>query len=126
MKQITLILFTILSISSVSISAQETYTVKEVQAFVNDINTNDNIQIIDVRTPEEYAQGHIDGAININFYANSFAEEISKLNKEKPTYIYCRSGKRSARSSKEFINQGFKNIVDLKGGFIAFSRYQSR
>ena len=79
---------------------------------------NDNIQLIDVRTPKEYALAHISNAENINFFDEDFFEKINKLDKETPVFIYCRSGKRSNKSIKEFQNAGFTKIYNLKGGFL--------
>lgn len=84
--------------------------------------TDKNIQLVDVRTPEEYAQGHIDGALNINVNSGDFSALIGKqLDKNKPVAVYCRSGVRSQTASGVLKDLGFKKIYDLKGGFIAWS-----
>ena len=81
----------------------------------------ENRQLIDVRTPEEYGQGHIDGAVNINFYDDDFAQQLEqKLNKEQPVMLYCRSGSRSAQSAEQLKALGFKEVYDLEGGFMAW------
>lgn len=80
------------------------------------------VQLVDVRTPEEYAQGHIGEALNINVLADNFSTEIQKIDKNKPVYIYCRSGSRSARAAKAMQELGFKEIYDLKGGYLAWSK----
>lgn len=84
----------------------------------------ENIQFIDVRTPKEYKEGHIEGAKNIDFLGEDFLEQFSKLDKEKPIYLYCRSGNRSAKASAKLRAEGFENIIDLKGGFKAWSAMQ--
>lgn len=81
-----------------------------------------NQTIIDIRTPEEYANGHIDGAININLFDKTFYNQISKLDKSKPIYMYCRSGSRSRSASKKIANLGFENVYDLQGGIIYWAR----
>ncbi|NIJ44626.1 rhodanese-related sulfurtransferase [Wenyingzhuangia heitensis] len=79
----------------------------------------DKIQIVDVRTVKEFNTGHIKNAININVLSqNKFKEQIETLDKNKPTYIYCRSGKRSLKALDQMLNSGFVNIYDLKGGYI--------
>ena len=78
------------------------------------------IQLVDVRTVSEYKGGHIKTAKNIDVLANQFKEKISTLDKSKPTYIYCRSGQRSQKALKIMMNNGFKNIYDLKGGYLAW------
>lgn len=72
--------------------------------------------IIDVRTPEEFREGYLEGSVNIDFKNKSFLDQISKLDKSKPVFIYCRSGRRSSLASKEMIKLGFQEIYDLEGG----------
>lgn len=76
-----------------------------------------SVTIIDVRTPEEYAAGHIPGAVNINVQSDTFAQAIQQYNKKKPIYIYCQSGRRSAKASEQMKAMGFKKITDLNGGY---------
>ena len=77
---------------------------------------NPDIQLVDVRTPAEFSSGHIDKAININVMDATFTNEISKLDKQKPVYIYCRSGARSQRAAATLMQNGFIQIIDLQGG----------
>ena len=79
---------------------------------------NSSVQLIDVRTPEEYAEGYIKHAKNINVFDDNFMEQILGLNKENAVYLYCRSGKRSAKASAKFQEAGFTKIYDLDGGFL--------
>lgn len=71
------------------------------------------ITIIDVRTPEEYAEGHLEGAINLDLNSGQFEEEIPTLDPEETYGIYCRSGNRSAQATALLLNAGFANVVDL-------------
>lgn len=77
-----------------------------------------NHQIIDVRTPNEFENGHIENAVNIDFKAADFIENISALNKNKTLLIYCRSGNRSGKAAKIMDSLGFTKIYDLEGGFM--------
>ena len=79
------------------------------------------IQLVDVRTPNEYKSGHITGAININYYDQDFSTQIAALDKSKPIYVYCRSGVRSKYSSEILKKLGFKKIYNLKGGILNWS-----
>lgn len=79
---------------------------------------SETVQLIDVRTPAEYSEGHIENAKNIDFSSTSFTKDITALDKEKPVFIYCRSGNRSGKSVKDFINAGFSEIYDLNGGMV--------
>ncbi len=72
--------------------------------------------ILDIRTKPEYDSGHIENAIMIDFYSRDFFQKISKLDKDKTYFIYCRSGNRSGRSLKQFQTAGFTKVFDLKGG----------
>lgn len=82
----------------------------------------DSIQLIDVRTPKEYKEGHLKNAVNINYYDNTFLEEMSKLDKSKELYIYCRSGNRSGKAAKKLGKMGFTKVYDLEGGIINWNK----
>jgi phage shock protein E len=83
-----------------------------------------NNTIIDIRTPREYTQGYIEGAININYYDKTFLEQIAKLDKNKPIYIYCRSGNRTSSAAKKLKKFGFLEVNDLQGGIMSWARNQ--
>lgn len=80
--------------------------------------TQPDVQIVDVRTPEEFAEGHLENAINIDITADDFDTKIAALDKEKPVMVYCKAGGRSAKASSRLNELGFKNISDLEGGII--------
>lgn len=82
---------------------------------------NKKVQLIDVRTPNEFNSGHIKGAKNIDFYSGKFNVEFSKLDKSKAVYIYCRSGSRSREASHKLVAMGFTEIYDLKGGILRYN-----
>lgn len=89
-----------------------------------DLNSKmgDSIQLIDVRTPKEFAEGYLKGAKLINFFDNDFLDQMSKLDKNKELYIYCRSGNRSGQATKKLKTMGFTKIYDLKGGIKSWKR----
>ncbi len=81
--------------------------------------SNTKVQLVDVRSPIEYRSGHIKDAVNIDFFdSNNFEKSFSKMNKEKPVYLYCRSGSRSRQAAHKLIRMGFVKIYDLKGGYM--------
>ena len=84
------------------------------------INSQD-INLIDVRTPDEFQSGHIVGAQNIDFYDPNFQKKINQLDKSIPIVLYCRSGKRSARCAAKISDDGFKIIYDLEGGIVEWT-----
>jgi len=73
--------------------------------------------VVDVRTPDEFSEGIIEGAINIDFKDPSFGKKIDALDKSKPYFLYCLSGKRSGDAAKLMDSVGFKSIYMLEGGF---------
>ena len=83
---------------------------------------NKDILLIDVRTPGEYASGHLENSINIDYKADNFKDLISELDPNQEVYVYCKVGGRSARSAKVIKEMGFKNVYDLKGGIIAWEK----
>lgn len=78
---------------------------------------HENVQLIDVRTPQEFEQGNIKSATNINFNASDFEERINTLDKKAPVLIYCQSGGRSSRALKVFEANGFTTVLELEGGY---------
>ncbi len=79
--------------------------------------------MIDVRTPEEFAQGHLKGALNINVQAPDFREQIQTLglDPDRPVYLYCRSGRRSQRAAEILREMGFRQLYNI-GGFEDLAR----
>ena len=75
-----------------------------------------DVQLVDVRTPEEYKEGYIANSQNIDFNSPTFDEDISKLDKSKPVILYCKAGGRSAKCSQKLLDAGFIKIYDLEGG----------
>jgi len=88
--------------------------------FAEDIQ-KPGVVLIDVRTPEEYATGHIAGAININFYDPTFQEKLNKLDKTATYDIYCHSGNRSGKTLPLMQSLGFTHVQDLSGGITAWT-----
>lgn len=107
----------------ISCNAQTSKNIQtiEVAAFAKEIKTTQKPQILDVRTPEEFAQGHINNAQNIDWQNENFVKNTEKFNKNKPVYVYCRSGKRSLKASEKLSALGFKKIYNLDGGFLKWN-----
>jgi len=84
------------------------------------IENESNAVILDVRTPEEMAQGIIPGAKNIDFRGDNFKAKLAQLDKDKTYYVYCRSGGRSGKTCNALQTAGFLNIYNLKGGITAW------
>ena len=80
--------------------------------------TEPGVIIVDVRTPEEFASGHIEGALNIDFNSGNFANEITRLNPSETYAVYCRSGSRSGQAASIMHKAGFHDVSNLNGGVI--------
>ena len=78
--------------------------------------------ILDVRTPEEFKEGHIQGAQNINIKDDNFITAIQKLSPSDTLLIYCRSGRRSLYAAQVMVSFGFQKIYDLEGGFLNWKK----
>lgn len=76
--------------------------------------------VLDVRTPAEFAEGHLPGAVNIDVSAADFASRVAALDKATPYAVYCRSGNRSAAALEVMKEQGFSAAYHLGGGITAW------
>jgi rhodanese-related sulfurtransferase len=120
MKRILIVLLVLFSFSTIQ---AQTYKNAAAEAFKTEIS-KDTVQLVDVRTPGEYTQGHIKGAVNINLKQAEFLAQVEKtIDKKKTVYVYCRSGGRSAYASKMLSQAGF-TVVNLSGGILGWQRAQ--
>ena len=110
--------FGITLILSSCTNSQPSETNLSAEVFSNKIQELDNELIIDVRTPGEFKEGHIENALNINWNDPSFSQETSKLDKSKPVMVYCLSGGRSASAARKLRQDGFTNVYELNGGMM--------
>lgn len=92
-----------------------------VNEFEQMIGSDASVQLVDARTPEEFAEGHLGGAVNIDWKAGNFEEHaLLLLSKERPVLVYCRSGRRSAEAATVLDGMGFQTY-NLKGGILAWA-----
>lgn len=77
-------------------------------------------QLLDVRTPAEFQEGHIAHALNLNIHGERFAAEIQKLDKSRPVMVYCAKGGRSANAAEQLKRAGYPEVYDLSGGMEAW------
>ena len=114
------LLFSILAALGLFANAQSQSEVEvlEPQAFIERVKADTSAIILDVRQPEEFAEGHLAQAINLDWLNQTvFINGLAKLNKQKTYYIYCRSGRRSQAAAGKLKAEGFQ-VVDLKGGYL--------
>ncbi len=116
MKRVIILLLTALGLNTACSQNFENMEVKEFAELIAD----SNVVILDVRKAEEYAEGHIKGAVLIDQFQSDFVEQVkTKLPMDKTIAIYCRSGRRSANAAGKLVSLGYK-CVNLKGGIIAW------
>jgi rhodanese-related sulfurtransferase len=124
MKLITL-LFVIVFSSTLfgQTPAKRVIKTVEIAEIKAEIKKNDFI-ILDVRTPEEFAAGHLKNAININYYDKDFVERVSSLDKLKKVVVYCAVGGRGGQAMTKMDALGFQYVLNMKGGYNAWKAQQ--
>lgn len=122
-----IIVFLALGLSSCQKEQKPAYSSITIDAFETIYKGKSNIQLLDVRSPEEWEKGFIKGAIFDNFYAENFSEiAVKELDKKQPVYVYCRSGGRSVNASKLLIEKGFTNVINVEGGYLAWEKIEKK
>ena len=91
-------------------------TPAEAQKMIQDDKNKNAIAILDVRTPGEFASGHLAGAVNIDFNADDFETQLNHLDKNMSYLVYCQAGHRSAMAVSIMEKKGFKSLKNLDGG----------
>jgi thioredoxin len=119
-KLLSLLLLSFLFISCQGQPSKTIHTV-DVKAFAEKLKTTESPQLVDVRTPEEYSVGHIENATNSNWFDENFAASISKYDKAKPVFVYCKVGGRSAKAADKLAELGFTEIYNLDGGYMKWN-----
>jgi len=88
---------------------------KDAYELIQRNKDNPNFILLDVRTPEEFGEGHIGGAINVNYNAETFVEELKRLDRAKTYLVYCRTGRRSSETLKIMKTLNFKDVYRIRG-----------
>jgi len=127
MKKLLLIIvcLSLFTIQSCKESSKNPTQVSEIelispQQVYEAVYSEDSVQLVDVRTSEEYLESHLKGAQNICVTNNDFKEKIKTLDRDKPVYLYCKMGGRSARAAKILKEMGFKKVYDMDGGITSW------
>jgi thioredoxin len=115
--------FLFISFVALSCNGQISKNIESIapEAFAKKIKETPNAQVLDVRTPEEFASEHIDNAANVNWLADDFVANTGKFDKSKPVFVYCKSGARSAKATAKLEELGFKKIYQLEGGILKWN-----
>jgi len=95
----------------------------------NEINTKEakmcidgGAIILDVRTKEEFEEGHMEGSMNIDFHNASFKEQVEKLDKSRSYVVYCASGGRSMKAAQMMLDMGFEDVHSMSGGITEWAK----
>jgi rhodanese-related sulfurtransferase len=95
-------------------------TPQEANSLIQKNKNNRNFVILDVRTPAEFKDGHIAGAINIDYHAPTFKEQLNGLNKTKVYLLYCRTARRSRAALEMMRELGFREVYHMLGGIVGW------
>lgn len=111
---------TMLFVSCLGAGSYESLSVEDFEKVISE----SNVQLVDVRTPDEYSSGHIKGSINIDAMDSSFETSVDELLcVERPVAIYCRSGRRSKSAAEVLSGKGY-DVVELNLGYNAWVEYK--
>lgn len=94
----------------------EDVTPKQAYSLIQENKESPNFVILDVRTPKEFKQGHIEGAINLDYYAKTFVDDLDRLDKSQTYLILCRTGRRSGKTFGFMKKFGFQEVYHMVGG----------
>lgn len=94
---------------------------QEAAEMIRQNSSSKDFIILDVRTPGEFASGHLKKSVNLDFHSTSFSHSLDSLNKDKTYLVYCRSGNRSSHASSMMKQKNFTRIYNLKGGIMMWS-----
>ncbi|MEZ4982868.1 MAG: rhodanese-like domain-containing protein [Saprospiraceae bacterium] len=106
-------------------SAKSPYWDANVEQFKNLMEKNPDAVVLDVRTPQEFAEGNIPGAMLVDVNGPDFNAKVDAMDKNKKYLIYCRSGSRSVTACNAMADKGFKDLTNLLGGYQAWAQSQN-
>jgi len=92
-------------------------TVQEADTLIAANQGNPDFVILDVRTPGEFAAGHLEDAVNIDFNSGTFDTDVGALDKSKTYLVHCAAGSRSAMATADMLAMGFGDLYDMVDGF---------
>lgn len=123
MRSLIPVIFTAITLftSGCRQSSADEKAVLDPNTFEQMLNEKSDKVVLDVRTPEEYANGHIEYAVLMNVKEADFQKRIEQLDKDKPVFVYCASGIRSEKASVILKKSGFKEVYHLADGLKAWT-----
>ncbi len=118
---VSLVVGVVLTGGCVQVQIIEDITPQEAFTLIQNNRNNPDFVIIDVRTPKEFTEEHIENAINLDYYSETFRGELNKLDKNKTYLIYCRIGGRSGSALDIMKELNFKEVHNMLGGILAWN-----
>ena len=113
-------LFSLLLAATSLVGCQSNTEFKSVDAQqFAEVIANKDVQLVDARTPEEFSEGHIPGAVNMDVKSADFDAQIATLNPARPVAVYCRSGRRSKLAAERMTNAGLQ-VTELSDGILSW------
>ncbi|TDP60750.1 thioredoxin domain-containing protein [Flavobacterium dankookense] len=113
-----LLLFVVFQLTSCQSQQSKTIETVDGKTYSDKLSNTKNPQLLDVRTPEEYAVEHLENASNVNWNGNDFVSKVEKLDKSQPVFVYCKVGGRSSQAANKLAELGFNEIYNLDGGIM--------
>lgn len=127
MRKLTvLVLALAVTVAACGSAAEGTVTLVNAEASEQLIESTRDLVVLDVRTPEEVADGALPGAINIDLSSPEFTRQVAELDRNVPYFVYCRSGNRSAQAVRIMQDLGFTEIYELDGGILDWTEAGGR
>ena len=121
MKKIIALLLGLLGLTANASAQSDSIKTVDAAQFAEFINS-DSVLLVDVRTAEEYAAGHIPNAKNVDVLKSDFKDRVETLSKNKEIAVYCRSGKRSLMAANTLAKMGYK-VINLRGGWKEWQQF---
>lgn len=116
MKLHTLSLFATATLIALNCVQGQNKSSLSAQEFARKMEQTKPAQLVDVRTPSEFADGHLLNARNFDWRGTNFEQQVTRLDKTKPVFVYCLTGGRSASAARKMRSEGFKEVFELQGG----------
>lgn len=127
MRKLTVLVLTLaVTVAACGSAAEGTVTLVNAEASEQLIESTRDLVVLDVRTPEEVADGALPGAINIDLSSPEFTRQVAELDRNVPYFVYCRSGNRSAQAVRIMQDLGFTEIYELDGGILDWTEAGGR
>ncbi len=120
MTRLTFFTFLLIVFVGTRLYAQTQAQVLDAAEFQAKIAATPDKVVLDVRTAPEYGQGHLPGAVMVDYNRSDFKQNVLKMDKNKPVFVYCAAGARSKNAAKLLVDLGFKSVFDLRDGLHAW------